>query len=149
VARLFPFASLALLAAVGVVAPLGAAEPTCIDHPKRVGECRAVHGRLSYWNGTPTPRIWPVGTKRMLGVTSGWEGSLPAGLEAILSPDINLYGDFWVCSLFDPPEEGVMESVCVHTWRNLVEEQRDLRTGRVGTVRRLPSGTRPKWPEAQ
>lgn len=145
-ARLFPFASLAILT---VALPLRAAEPACIDHPKRVGECRAVHGRLSYWNGAPTPRIWPVGTKRMLGVTSEWDGSLPAGLEAVMSPDINLYGDFWVCTLFDPPADGVMERVCVYSWRNLVEEQRHMQTQRVGAVRKVAAAGAPRWPDPE
>ena len=33
-----------------------------------IGDCFEIHGRLSLYNGTPSVRLWPVGTKRLLGV---------------------------------------------------------------------------------
>lgn len=42
--------------------------PRCKGNPAVIGACFKVHGRLSSWNGNPTFRIWPTGTKRMLGV---------------------------------------------------------------------------------
>jgi hypothetical protein len=43
----------------------------CKTNPKVVGACYTVHGRATFGPGTPALRIWPVGTKRMLGVTAG------------------------------------------------------------------------------
>jgi hypothetical protein len=33
-----------------------------------VAKCFVVHGRLSFYNGAPSARIWKIGTKRILGV---------------------------------------------------------------------------------
>src|SRR5215813_11195481 len=117
---------LALISAlmVSVGASAGAYDPGCLTNPNRVGACRPVHGRLSLWNGSPGERIWVVGTNRLLGVTGRGEDSLPPYLaKQLTGTDRELYGDFWVCTLFDPPKERHMESVCVHTWRNLVLQE--------------------------
>ena len=37
----------------------------CKTNPKVIGACYVVHGRATNADGTPTLRIWPVGTKRM------------------------------------------------------------------------------------
>jgi hypothetical protein len=129
------------LAATVASAPAPPAEPTCARHPSRVGECRGVHGRLSLANGNPSERIWPVGTTRILGVTGRFEQSLPQYLREVVTWDVNLYGDFWVCPLFDRPRPGHMEFVCVHSWRNLVKEDRTTHS-----VTRIPMGPAPEWP---
>lgn len=84
-------------------------------------ECRLVRGRMSLWNGTPSVRIWVVGTKRILGVVQQDEtfGDLPEnvrkawaanGNDAMWSSD--LFGDFRVCPRTqDKP--GRMQSVVV------------------------------------
>ena len=66
-------------------------------------DCYWVDGRLSAYNGTPTFRIWPRNTHRLLGVVSreGDEGEverLPASVRA-LSPgfDKDLWGQFKFC----------------------------------------------------
>jgi len=41
---------------------------SCKDHPMLSGPCFKVRGRMSFFNGNPSARIWPVGTKRMLGI---------------------------------------------------------------------------------
>lgn len=69
-------------------------------------DCRTVRGRMSLANGTPSVRIWVVGTHRVLGVVQQDEsfGDLPAnvrhlwaahGDDAMWSSD--LFGDFRVC----------------------------------------------------
>ena len=40
----------------------------CRGNTDLVGECFEFHGRMFVSNGTPGVRIWPVGTKRLLGV---------------------------------------------------------------------------------
>ena len=124
---------------------LAGAEADCVTHPKRVAACRGVHGRLALWNGAPSERIWVVGTKRMLGVTGRSERSLPSYLQEQLTWDVNIYGDFWVCPLFDPPRAGHMEFVCVHSWRNLVVEATSS-SSEGARVRRISPGPAPRWP---
>ena len=55
-----------------------------------------VHGRLTYYNGTPSCRIWIVGTKRLLGVRqSGDEVAyMPKGLRDLMSWDTDIFADF-------------------------------------------------------
>ena len=65
-----------------------------------------VHGRLSPYNGTPSFRIWIVGTERILGVTdsldTGQENpSMPQALLDVFlaQPDVfgtAIYADFYV-----------------------------------------------------
>src|ERR1043165_1062139 len=38
-------------------------DKSCRVHPKLIGKCFDVHGRLSIYNGTPALRIWKVGTR--------------------------------------------------------------------------------------
>src|SRR5438105_15764464 len=57
-----------------------------------------VHGRLTYYNGTPSCRIWIVGTKRLLGVRqSGDEVAyMPKELRDLMSWDREIFADFVV-----------------------------------------------------
>ena len=78
---------------------------------------------MSYWNGTPSVRIWPVGTQRMLGVSEQRfldEGycDLPDDIAAKLSWDSDLFADFVVCP-FTPNQPGVMRLVCVDSGTHL------------------------------
>ncbi|MBV9881915.1 MAG: hypothetical protein JO276_02805 [Sphingomonadaceae bacterium] len=104
----------------------------CRSHPQRVGQCRDIHGRLSPYNGTPTYRIWILGTRRMLGVVGrsghdlGDEYPLPANLETAFGPrpfDLDIFGDFRVCPL-TRARPGVMQSVYVVRGRHLLVRRR-------------------------
>jgi len=87
--------------------------PRCEGNPAVIGDCFLVHGRLSVWNGNPSFRIWPVGTKRMLGVRN--EFDLPSELDRYLGHfDDVVYADFKVCPL-TAPKQGVMQIVCVQS----------------------------------
>ena len=98
----------------------GPARQPCQASPNLVGGCVLVHGRLRAYNGNPTFRIWPVGTKRLLGVTGvhpGEEPIMPTDLDASFDRDI--YADFEVCP-FTRQEPGVMQRVCIESSRNRV-----------------------------
>ncbi len=63
--------------------------------------------------------LWPVGTKRMLGVTSG--PRLDDADDPIRPPNLKfdhsykpIYGDFEVCPL-TPERKGEMQSVCIES----------------------------------
>jgi hypothetical protein len=85
------------------------AEAPCKTDPDIVAACFSVHGRLSAWNGTPTMRIWRVGTKRILGVQ---DGPMPSILDEKMNWDIEAWGNFEVCP-FTHERAGVMQNVCV------------------------------------
>ena len=65
--------------------------------------CQWVHGRLRAGNGNPAVRIWPSGSRRMLGVISTTKGKelpdLPANVGRLLAPDPEraVWGDFHFC----------------------------------------------------
>src|SRR5215471_8110673 len=81
-------------------------EKSCRARLDVVGKCFTVHGRLSVYNGTPSIRLWPIGTKRLLGVldpldTSNAPGPsvLPTAIAGRLDADKDVFGDFLVCPL--------------------------------------------------
>lgn len=78
----------------------------CWAADKSVDPCFKVRGRLSYYNGTPSTRIWIVGTHRMLGIPSE-DTDLPANVRPLLkSFDDKIFADFVVCPLTkERPEE--------------------------------------------
>ena len=93
--------------------------------------CYWTHGRFSYYNGTPTFRLWKVGTHRLLGLWSGPSGDretadpdaleLPAELSKYRFEMLKgrTFGDWEVCPL-EPQKAGHMQSACVEAVRNVV-----------------------------
>ncbi len=96
--------------------------PTCKENPEIVAPCFTVYGRLSFWNGAPSARIWRVGTKRMLGIHFD---ILPKEIqEKMRDFDTELWGDFEVCP-FRKEQPGHMQFVCIEGWRNVKVRQRE------------------------
>lgn len=92
----------------------------CKSDPDIVGACFRVHGRLSAWNGTPTMRIWRVGTKRILGVR---DDIMPEALTSKMNWDVEAYGDFELCPFTQQrPEE--MQMVCIEAAEHVVVKKR-------------------------
>jgi hypothetical protein len=95
----------------------------CREHPRLFGPCFRVRGRMNYYNGTPSVRIWIVGTNRIVGVSesrfveNGYS-NLPDDLSAKLSFDTDLFADFTVCP-FTAPRAGEMRMVCVDSAENV------------------------------
>jgi len=87
-----------------------------------------VHGRLSVYNGTPSCRIWIVGTKRMLGIHEFEEECpIPSELHKILAEDINdrlIYADFVVRPLTER-KDGFMQIVRFESAEDIVVTTRD------------------------
>jgi hypothetical protein len=82
-----------------------------------------VHGRLRIGNGTPSIRIWPVGTGRLLGVAnagfSNFENpELPSPLDGSLDWDTAYFADYTVCP-YEPDQPGTMRTVCVQAIAHL------------------------------
>jgi hypothetical protein len=97
----------------------------CKKNPEVVSACYVVHGRATFGPGTPALRIWPVGTKRMLGVTAGPVADdaddpiCPQKMLQFTAGSEEILGDFEVCP-FTPKREGAMQMVCVESASHLV-----------------------------
>ena|SRR5208337_4504682 len=107
------------------------------ETPENAKSCYWTHGRLSLYNGTPSFRLWKVGTHRLLGIYSGpgagpFDDGLPGDDEADVELPANLmrhdftkqsvYGDFEVCPLA-PEKEGHMQPACIESAKKLVFEK--------------------------
>jgi hypothetical protein len=108
-----------LLASVGLASVV--AEAKSMNWP-----CYWVHGRMTAGNGTPSTRIWPVGTRRLLGVVSprrpdAEAGEMPKNVLRLLTPahDFTVWGDFYVCPIA-PERAGWMRFVVVKEAKRLV-----------------------------
>jgi hypothetical protein len=113
----------ALMSGLFLTQSSSSAVKDCHEHPKLVGSCFDVNGRLSVYNGAPALRIWRVGTKRMLGISEqrfALEGfrKVPEEVEQAIKPDVELFGIYTVCP-FTRPKQGEMQLVCVDKVRNL------------------------------
>ncbi len=101
-----------------------AGQPKCKGNPKVIGACYSVHGRLSRGADTVVLRLWPVGTKRMLGVTGGPtldDAGFPIWPQSLqfTSGDEDIYGDFEVCP-FTLERKGAMQFVCIESASHVV-----------------------------
>jgi len=114
-------------------APVSAAPIPCDVKSAMAGPCFKVHGRLQLYNGTPSIRIWHIGTNRLLGVTDGEGGNnenpgLPPPLDSGLDWNTAYVGDYTVCPR-GPDKPGTMRTVCVQAVAHLVTWQLSGRTG--------------------
>jgi hypothetical protein len=122
-----------LLVALSVLAQTsaGPVAKSCRARADLVGSCFNVRGRLSVYNGTPSIRLWPVGSKRLLGVidpkdVSGEPGpsTIPASVEKKLDGDKEIFGDYLVCPL-TRSKPGRMQTVCIESGKNLIVRERN------------------------
>ena len=110
---------LLLLASAGVAS--AAEGPPCIQSASDFGPCLEIRGRISYFNGNPSVRIWPIGSNRLLSVIND---ELPSDLQARMRTfDTELWGPITVCPRAEPVP-GRMQAVCVASWGKLVERRR-------------------------
>lgn len=97
------------------------AEEPCKTDPDIIAACFSLRGRLSAWNGSPTLRIWRVGTKRILGVQD--DEPLPADLQRHMNWDVEAWGEFTVCP-FTKERPGEMQIVCIESSKQVVFKAR-------------------------
>ena len=101
---------------------------SCKEHPMLSGPCFKVRGRMSFFNGNPSLRIWPIGTKRMLGISEGrfyLKGyvNVPQDLVGRLSWETAMFADFTVCPFTDD-KPGEMRLICVESADNISIKER-------------------------
>lgn len=103
-------------------------EKSCREHPRLIGECFNVRGRLSIYNGAPALRLWRAGTRRMLGVSeqrfveTGYR-NIPEDIESKMNQDVTILGDYVVCP-FTRSKPKEMQLVCIESGKNLVVQKR-------------------------
>src|SRR5213080_3389214 len=103
---------------------------SCRARSDLVGKCFMVHGRLSVYNGTPSIRLWPLGTRRLLGVLDPENISrppeqsiIPASILNQLDWDKLILGDFLVCPL-TRSQPGRMQTICIQSGKHLLVRRR-------------------------
>lgn len=101
---------------------------SCKNHPKVIGSCFTVNGRLSAYNGAPTFRIWKIGTRRMLGISEqrfqeeGYS-NIPDEIRNRVNFETDLFGNFLVCP-FTRQRAGEMQLVCIESGNKLETRKR-------------------------
>ena len=90
----------------------------CILNKNVVGDCWEIRGRLQVYNGTPNLRIWPVGTKRLLGVVPSEAEIIPEHLRAKIKLSSKIFANFEVCP-FTKFFPGQMQMVCIESAKNI------------------------------
>ena len=123
---------LLLIVTASVSARFDSPAPSCRTRSDVIGRCFSVHGRLSVYNGTPSIRLWPIGTKRLLGIIDPNDVSnapgptiLPVEIKNKLDWDKNIFGDFLVCPL-TREQPGRMRTVCIESGKNLTVREHKL-----------------------
>ncbi len=126
--RLVTIVLASTLALASGTAQAGDSPSGCATRHDLVSSCRVVHGRLKYYNGTPSFRIWMVGTDRLLGVKEVSVGDnpehplMPLSLWRMVGDaDFEVFGDLEVCPL-SRPRKGEMQSICVESAAHLIKE---------------------------
>jgi hypothetical protein len=90
----------------------------CAKNPAVIGACFAVKGRIAVYNGSPSVRIHPYGTKRLLGVVPSEEEIMPAELKSAIGLDRDAVADMQVCP-FTKLMPGKMQLVCIESAKNI------------------------------
>jgi hypothetical protein len=101
--------------------------------PENAASCYWAHGRLSFYNGTPSYRLWKIGTKRILAIHSGpsvkrgddrdnSNPELPVNVElAFKTPYSQIFADYEICPL-EPERPGEMQDVCIESAKKIFAE---------------------------
>ncbi|MBI1180741.1 MAG: hypothetical protein GC201_09300 [Alphaproteobacteria bacterium] len=112
------FLAALLLSALAIPALADDARPQCKGSPKVVDECVTLYGVLGVYTGTPSIRIWPVGTKKLYGVSDTRDdGSvwLPPRLkDALAANPVEINGKFVMCPL-EPARDNHLTLVCLES----------------------------------
>ena len=131
---MFRLSFLVILASVQAVAQQSYRQYPC-KTPEIAASCSRVHGKLTAGNGTPSTRLWPIGTHHLYGIYSNRYGfihdsptldneapelhfAFPKGLPD-QSGGWTVYGDFEVC-LLEPIGQGHMQAACIAGASNIV-----------------------------
>ncbi len=109
-----------LVASTVLAAPAMAGDaPACKGNPKVVGKCMTFYGPLSVYGGSPSIRIWPVGTKQLYGVRGTGADpdnvTLPEKLREILATNPQEVNGKWEVCPLEPERANQLRSVCLES----------------------------------
>lgn len=90
----------------------------CKNNPAIVAACFPIRGRISAYNGTPSLRIWPIGTRRLLGVVPAENEIIPSKIRGKVTFGQGVFANLVVCP-FEPVRPGAMQAVCVESATNI------------------------------
>ncbi|WP_445145058.1 hypothetical protein [Dyella sp. Tek66A03] len=107
--------NICLALALGSVASAALA---CEEAPVSGGKCFTLRGRVSLYNGTPSMRIWPIGSKRLLGVVPAEHEDAPANIKGVVAFDRSAVADLEVCPVAKA-KQGEMQMVCIRSARDV------------------------------
>jgi hypothetical protein len=102
----------------------------CKNNPKVVGACYWINGRINAKNGWPQMIIWPIGTKRLLGVLPSEQEIVPNDVGqafAEVMEEKYIFGKFEVCP-FTKQTDGAMQFVCIESSKSLRTEYKSRST---------------------
>jgi len=91
----------------------------CKGNPAVVSACYSLRGRISTYNGTPSLRIWPVGSARLLGVLPTENEIMPNNIRGKVSFGQSVFANLEVCP-FTQARSGAMQFVCVESATNVL-----------------------------
>lgn len=83
------------------------------------GECFALRGRVYLANGTPSMRIAPIGSHRVLGVLPAENEDAPHSIRTGVTFDQDAIADLEICPL-SLAKKGEMQMVCVRSASNVI-----------------------------
>jgi hypothetical protein len=99
--------------------------------PENASTCYWTHGRLSINNGTPSFRLWKIGTHRILAVYSGPSvdrdsdneyPELPVSVARVMTLGTWVYADFEVCPL-EEEKPRVMQAICIESAQHIFADK--------------------------
>jgi hypothetical protein len=128
-----PLAIFVLFVSARALADGGYRKQPC-KTPVLAPSCIKLHGRLWAGNGTPSTRLWQIGTHHIYGIYSNRYGfthdsptldneapelhfTLPKDTPG--QSDWTVYGDFEVCPL-EPHVQGHMQAACIASATHIV-----------------------------
>jgi hypothetical protein len=107
-----------MVCAVAIADPIDTAAG-CKSNTAVVAACFSIRGRVFASNGTPSMRIWSVGTKRLFGVVPVENENLPSNLQDKVTFEQSVYANLELCPITQS-HPGTMQSVCVESATNIV-----------------------------
>src|SRR5687768_3864083 len=111
----------ATLLASSFIVPAAMADeaPVCKTSPKVVGKCMTFYGPLAVYSGSPSLRIWPVGTKQLYGLRGTGADpetvALPEKLREILATNPREVNGKWEVCPLEAERANQLRSVCLES----------------------------------
>jgi len=90
----------------------------CAKNPAVVGTCFAINGRVRVYDGSPSVRVRPKGSHRLLGVLPSEQEIMPNDLKKAIAPGTDAFAQMTVCP-FTSHETGMMQFVCIESARDI------------------------------